>query len=236
MTGTQVRSIPRSIWQQKAGFKRLPNQQQEEEESTLQNEGDTDNEFYDTVDGADDIKERNKAERSLGSSEDDQDHQYITRSGRIIRRPKRLEYMAFESLLLPYDHDDWSEWCEQELFAFKASTDPDTMYYHQAMREPDKERFQEAIRKECEAHFKESNYKLIPRSEVLQGAPLLSSVWQMKRKRKPSTGEISKYKARMNVNGKEQIKGIHYEETYAPVFRPTAQLSPMHHNLFTINY
>jgi hypothetical protein len=91
------------------------------------------------------------------------------------------------------------------------------MYYHQAMREPDKERFQEAIRKECEAHFKESNYKLIPRSEVPQGAPLLSSVWQMKRKRKPSTGEISKYKARMNVNGKEQIKGIHYEETYAPV-------------------
>jgi len=39
----------------------------------------------------------------------------------------------------------------------------------------------------------------------------------MKRKRKPSTGEISKYKARMNVNGKEQIKGVHYDETYAPV-------------------
>jgi len=33
--------------------------------------------------------------------------------------------------------------------AFKASTDPDTMYYHQAMREPDKDKFQEAIKKEC---------------------------------------------------------------------------------------
>ncbi len=53
--------------------------------------------------------------------------------------------------------------------------------------------------------------------EVPKDAPLLSSVWQMKRKRKPSTGEISKYKARMNVNGKEQVKGIHYDETYAPV-------------------
>ncbi len=41
------------------------------------------------------------------------------------------------------------------------------------------------------------------------------SVWQMKRKRKPSTGEISKYKARVNVNGKEQVQGVHYEETYA---------------------
>jgi hypothetical protein len=36
------------------------------------------------------------------------------------------------------------------------------------------------------------------------------------KKRKPSTGEISKYKARLNVNGKEQIQGVHYEETYAP--------------------
>jgi hypothetical protein len=26
----------------------------------------------------------------------------------------------------------------------------------------------------------------------------------------------SKYKARMNANGKEQIQGVHYEETYAP--------------------
>jgi hypothetical protein len=39
----------------------------------------------------------------------------------------------------------------------------------------------------------------------------------MKRKRKPSTGEISKYKARMNVDGSKMIKGLHYEETYEPV-------------------
>jgi len=39
----------------------------------------------------------------------------------------------------------------------------------------------------------------------------------MKRKRKPSTGEISKYKARMNVDGSKMVKGLHYEETYAPV-------------------
>ncbi len=57
----------------------------------------------------------------------------------------------------------------------------------------------------------------IKRSKLPEGATLLSSVWQMKRKRKPSTGEISKYKARMNVDGSKMIKGLHYEETYAPV-------------------
>jgi len=35
----------------------------------------------------------------------------------------------------------------------------------------------------------------------------------MKRKRKPLTGEISKYKARMNVDGSKMVKGMHYEET-----------------------
>ena len=85
------------------------------------------------------------------------------------------------------------------------------------MREPDKDKFKEAIRKECEDHFRESNYKLISIDQVPKDATLLSSVWQMKRKRKPSTGEISKYKARMNVDGSKMVKGIHYEETYAPV-------------------
>jgi hypothetical protein len=91
------------------------------------------------------------------------------------------------------------------------------MYHNQAMKQPDREKFKEAMQKECEAHYKEGNYKLIKRDELPEGATLLSSVWQMKRKRKPSTGEISKYKARMNVDGCQMIKGLHYEETYAPV-------------------
>jgi hypothetical protein len=41
----------------------------------------------------------------------------------------------------------------------------------------------------------------------------------MKSKRKPSIGEISKYKARMNVDGSQMIKGLHYGETYAPVVK-----------------
>jgi hypothetical protein len=93
--------------------------------------------------------------------------QYITRSGRVSKAPERLGMTTYESILEPYDYEEWDEWCEKDLFAFKASeqvsmkasTDPDTMYYHQAMREPDKKMFKEAIRKECEDHFRESNYK-----------------------------------------------------------------------------
>jgi hypothetical protein len=31
--------------------------------------------------------------------------------------------------------------------AYKASTDPDTMYHHQAMKQPDREKFQEAMKR-----------------------------------------------------------------------------------------
>jgi hypothetical protein len=142
---------------------------------------------------------------------------YVTRSGRKSKAPERLTYDAQSCLIRPGTQEQEEAWMEQDLLAFKASTDPDTMYHHQAMKQPDKEKFQEAMKKECEAHFKEGNYKLIKKSKLPEGATLLSSVWQMKRKRKPSTGEISKYKARMNVDGSQMIKVLHYEETYAPV-------------------
>jgi len=51
-----------------------------------------------------------------------------------------------------------------------------------------------------------------------------------KRKRKPSTGEISKYKARMNVDGSKMIKGLHYEETYAPVVHTMGNYQIFHLN------
>jgi hypothetical protein len=91
------------------------------------------------------------------------------------------------------------------------------MYYHQAMKEPGRSKFIEAIEKECEDHIREDNYRLIALNKVQKDATLLSSVWQVKRKRTPSTGEISNYKAMMNVDGSQKVRGICYDETYAPV-------------------
>jgi hypothetical protein len=77
-----------------------------------------------------------------------------------------LIYDAQACLLNPDDHEDQESWIEQQLLAYKASTDPDTMYYHQATKEPDKEQFLAAIHKECEAYFKDGNYKLVKRSKL----------------------------------------------------------------------
>jgi hypothetical protein len=88
---------------------------------------------------------------------------YVTRSGRRSKPPERLLYDVQSCLPSMNDHEDHESWSEQHLLAYIASTAPDRMYHHQAMKQPDREKLKEAMQKECEAHYKEGNYKLIKR-------------------------------------------------------------------------
>ena len=107
----------------------------------------------------------------------------------------------------------------QQLHAFKATADPDTLYYHQAMREPDADHFRDAAIKEWTDQSKNKNFSIMLKSEVPKDKSILPAVWQMRRKREVSTGRIKKYKARMNLDGSRMRKGIDYDLTYAPVVR-----------------
>jgi hypothetical protein len=98
----------------------------------------------------------------------------------------------------------------KEVFALAASKDPDTMYYHEAMREPDREEFKGAMKKEVEAHTKNEVWELIKKSAVPKGHKIMPSVWSMKRKRRIATGEIYKWKARLNIDGSKQEEGVNF--------------------------
>ena len=147
--------------------------------------------------------------------------QRVTRSGRRAKETSRYrEYRQTlaatacttdleECLFSPSELDD--------PLAFAASSDPDTLYYNQAMKQPDKEQFIEAMEKEITDHTTRRHWTIIPRSEVPRDAKILPSVWSMKRKRRVDTGEVYKHKSRLNVHGGKQVKGIDYNETYAPV-------------------
>jgi hypothetical protein len=63
----------------------------------------------------------------------------------------------------------------KEVFALAASKDPDTMYYHKAMREPDREEFKGAMKKEVEAHTKNEVWELIKKSAVPKGHKIMPS-------------------------------------------------------------
>ena len=102
--------------------------------------------------------------------------------------------------------------------AFVASkSDPDTMYYHEAIRQEDAQQFQEAMQKEIDDHHSNDHWEFFERDKVPEDNKVLSSVWSMKRKRRIKTREVYKWKARLNVHGGQQVKGIHFWETFAPV-------------------
>eukprot|EP00957_Ditylum_brightwellii_P161074 12263570-Ditylum_brightwellii.AAC.1 len=88
--------------------------------------------------------------------------------------------------------------------AFAAKHDPDTMYFHQAIKQPDAPHFVEAIVKEIKGHIERGHWQLIPIEDVPKGTKILDTVWAMKQKRNIKTRQVTKYKARLNVHGGQQ--------------------------------
>ena len=76
------------------------------------------------------------------------------------------------------------------MLAYAASADPDTMYYHMAMREPDRPEFIKAMVKEVQSHTENGVWELVPRSSIPPGTKVLPAVWAMKRKRQIATREV----------------------------------------------
>jgi hypothetical protein len=69
----------------------------------------------------------------------------------------------------------------EPLQAFKATSDPDTMYPHDAMKEPDAPQFMEAMVREVTDQMGNKNFSIMLREDIPKGASILPAVWQMKR-------------------------------------------------------
>lgn len=103
------------------------------------------------------------------------------------------------------------------LQVYKATSDPDSMYLHQAMKEPDQAKFLSAMLKEVRDQMENGNFSIIKRKDVPKGSTILPCVWQMKQKRDIKSREIKKWKARLTVDGSRMKRGQHYDKVYAPV-------------------
>ena len=103
--------------------------------------------------------------------------------------------------------------------AFAASSDPDIMYLHEAMKQPDKKQFVKAMIDEVTTHTERGHWKIVPITEVPSGTKILPAVWAMRRKRRILSREIYKWKARLNVHGGKQTHGVDYWETYAAALK-----------------
>jgi hypothetical protein len=98
-----------------------------------------------------------------------------------------------------------------------ASSDPDVMYLWQAKKQMDWPQFKAAMQKEIEDHTENENWEIVRHSDIHKNTPILPTIWLMKQKRRISTREVYKWKARLTIDGSKQKYGLHYNEMYSPV-------------------
>jgi hypothetical protein len=136
---------------------------------------------------------------------------------RMYNTDKRNRDSTYRSMMTA----DLSEGCVDytDPLAYAAATgssDPDTLRHHEAMRAPDWEEFRESALKEIKTLEELGTWEEIQRSQVTAGKKVLDGTWVFRRKRFPD-GKLRKHKARFCVRGDQQVAGIDYFETYAPV-------------------
>jgi len=113
--------------------------------------------------------------------------------------------------------DDDSITSQHPLLALAMSNDPDILMLREAMAADDSVKFQEGMVKEFNDHCDRQHWVFVLRNLLPSGTKVLPSVWAMCHKRRIATGEIYKWKARLNIHGGKQVKGIHYWGTYSPM-------------------
>lgn len=139
-----------------------------------------------------------------------------TRSGRQHRRPTYLnDYIVYESTVNGDDEDAFID--NRDPISIMLTGNQDNFYYHEILREPDVKEFVAAMHAEINDHNTNGNWLPILRNTLPAGIKVIPSVWAMRRKRKLTDGKVYKWKARLNVDGSKQIKGVNFWETYAPV-------------------
>jgi len=129
--------------------------------------------------------------------------------------PKSFELALYEALMASnMDDDGLLNALHPMAFAAKANSD-DTPNFHQALNGPDSQGFYEAMEKEIEQLESMDPWEIVP-IEKAKGHNILDSTWAFKRKRYPD-GRVRKLKARWCVRGDQQLEGIDFFDTYAPV-------------------
>jgi hypothetical protein len=141
-----------------------------------------------------------------------------TRSGRTSVPPQRFieAYAVLDDSDAVEDYELQRD--AEDPIAFAANgSDPDSLYYNQAMKADDAREFKAAMLKEANAHSDGDHWEVWEKRLVPENQDILPAVWAFKRKRRIDTREVYKHKARLNIHGGKQTHGVNYWETYSPV-------------------
>ena len=116
------------------------------------------------------------------------------KSGRVIKETasycRSIGLVAWEAILDQDKQDKFpSVLTQYELqkkmdhhLAFAATTNPDTLYAHEAMKAPDRQQFIDAIEAELSQHKTRGNFVLVKKEDIPPGNEFIDMVWSMRKK------------------------------------------------------
>jgi hypothetical protein len=100
--------------------------------------------------------------------------------------------------------------------SFVAFNNPDVLHYGAMQKDPDKAHFEADMVREVKDFFDNDCISIVPRSDLPPGHKPLCAIWSFRRKRAPDWS-IVKYKSHLCPHGGQQIEGLNFWDTYAPV-------------------
>ena len=126
------------------------------------------------------------------------------------RKEVQGEIFCYQAMF-PEDFSDNSDNISHlnTLMAYKATTDPDSMYLHEAIQQEDKAKFLKAMLEEVRDQMDNGNFSIIKINQVPKGSTILPCGWQMKIKRHINIRNIKLWKARLAVDGSTMTNYIH---------------------------
>jgi hypothetical protein len=135
-------------------------------------------------------------------SREQQGRKWISWIANALKGPELSPKDEIYELLATHEYDILQDRASDPI-SFSATSDPNIMYWHQAMQQPDKREFIKAAEKEVKLHVDNEHFVLMKRSSLPEGMKVLEPVWLMKRKRRILLWEIYNWKARVNCHGGE---------------------------------
>ena len=158
----------------------------------------------------------------------------LRRSPRIAAAKKNKGYLQHLGFIaIPDNPEDPNE----SIVLNAIASTSDILNQKEAFNHPDKPHFVDAMVTEVENLENNNVWEYVSKSMVPAGQKILRAIWSFCIKKKPPDYNKS-HKARICADGSNQIEGINYTETYAPVVKWLSVRSlltmSMLHNLETL--
>jgi hypothetical protein len=158
------------------------------------------------------------------------EHRYHTRFRKHVMAsttlPDYLEFnftpahqaMAFVAEQVAINSDNLGSPTEVNPYSFLAADSSDVLHWGQMTRDPDRSKFQAAMQEEIDGLFRHDTLYVVPSSTMPPGTKPLSAIWSFRKKRLPCW-TIVKWKSRLCPHGGQQVFGVNFWHTYAPVVK-----------------